>query len=117
MRFRIRSKNKLIQYLFMHAPSQSWIIPPQPVALNLMSYGVHTVDAHVDEKLCIPGYEYHFPDDSEEDGMFSQIPPGFAGDPSPIDPERADASPWTHDMPVIKDFHAALPGLAARARF
>ncbi len=117
MRFRIRSMNAEIQYLFMRAPTQSWIIPPQPVALNLMSYGVHTVDAHVDEKLCIPGYEYHFADDDEEDGLFSQIPRGFAGSASKIDPERADASPWTHNMPVIRDFHTAMPALVRRARF
>ena len=117
MRFRICSKNKRIQYLFMRAPSQSWIIPPQPVALHLMSFGVHTVDANVDEKLCIPGYEYHFADEDEDNGVFSQIPPGYAGDQSLIDPQRADASPWTHNMPVIREFHAVLPDLVTRARF
>lgn len=111
LRFRLASNNRRIHYLFMHAPTQSWIIPPQPTQLELMSYGVHTVDAHVDEKLCIPGYEYHFADDDEPDGVFSQIPSGFAGVSSPIDPQRADASPWTHKMPVMQAFHDALPAL------
>ncbi|MFK8030100.1 MAG: hypothetical protein AB8G18_07655 [Gammaproteobacteria bacterium] len=116
LRFRIVSENRRIQYVFMHAPRQSWIIPPQPTALDIMSFGVHTVDAHVDENLCIPGFEYHFPDEDEPDGVFSQIPKGFAGASSPIDPQRADASPWTHRMPVIKAFHKALPALKKRAR-
>lgn len=106
-RFRILSENRRIHYLFMQAPHQSWIIPPQPTELELMSFGVHTVDAHVDEKLCIPGFEYHFADDDEPDGVFSQIPRGYAGASSPIDPQRADASGWTHRMPVMQDFHRA----------
>ncbi|MEM7081173.1 MAG: hypothetical protein AAF465_00330 [Pseudomonadota bacterium] len=110
-RFRIASRNRRIQYLFMRAPNQSWIIPPQPIAIDLMSYGVHTVDANVDEKLCIPGYEYHFADPLEVSGVFSQIPRGFAGASSTIDPQRADASLWTHAMPVMKRFHAALAHL------
>ncbi len=117
MRFRISSQNRRIQYLFMRAPTQSWIIPPQPVVLDLMSFGVHSVEAHVDEKLCIPGYEFHFADDEEDDGVFSQIPKGYAGESSTIDPQRADASPWTHNMPIIKNFHAALPGLVKHAGF
>ncbi len=117
LRFRICSQNRRIQYLFMRAPTQSWIIPPQPVELDLMSYGVHKVDANVDEKLCIPGYEFHFPDDEEDDGLFSQIPKGYAGASSTIDPQRADASPWTHQMPVMNEFHQALPKLIKDANF
>ena len=38
------------------------------------------IDVLGDDDLCIPGYEYHFLDDSEDPPvMFSQIPEGFAG--------------------------------------
>ncbi len=30
-----------------------------------MSYGVRTVDAHVDDDFLLPGYEYHFEEDGE----------------------------------------------------
>ena len=53
----------------------------------------------------MPGYEYHFVDDSEDPPtLFSQIPPGFAGAPSPIDPSRCNASGWIERMPVVRDF-------------
>ena len=58
-RFRILSRNRRIQYLFMAAPRQVWIVPPQATSAELSSYGVRTVDVTVDEDLCVPGYEYH----------------------------------------------------------
>jgi len=108
-KFRILSKNRKIQYQFIAGPHQVWIIPPQPLTTELMSYGVRTVDANAPEDLCVPGYEYHFIDDSEDPPVqVSQIPEGFAGPASEVDPARADASPWIERMPVIREFRKKL---------
>jgi hypothetical protein len=104
-RFRMLSMNRKIQYLFFAGPRNVWIIPPQTTAANLTSYGVRAIDVIADEDLCIPGYEYHFVDDSEDPPVLvSQIPEGFAGAASEFDPSRADASPWLDRIPVIREF-------------
>ena len=104
-RIRLLSKNRKIQYLFFAGPHNVWIIPPQTTAANLTSYGVRAIDVIADEDLCIPGYEYHFLDDSEDPPVLvSQIPEGFAGAASEFDPSRADASPWLDRIPVIREF-------------
>lgn len=104
-RFRMLSKNRKIQYLFFAGPHSVWIIPPQTTAANLTSYGVRAIDVIADEDLCIPGYEYHFLDDSEDPPVrVSQIPEGFAGAANVVDPSRADASPWLDRLPVIREF-------------
>jgi hypothetical protein len=104
-RFRVLSKNRKIQYLFFAGPRSVWIIPPQTTAANLTSYGVRAIDVIADEDLCIPGYEYHFVDDSEDPPVLvSQIPDGFAGAASEFDPSRADASLWLDRLPVIQEF-------------
>lgn len=111
-RFRLASINRQIQYLVMKAPRQTWIIPPQAMTDEIFSYGVRAVDAEVDDNLCIPGYEYHYLDQHDDPpSLFSQIPAGFAGPASKVDPLRADASPWNHQMPIVTAFHAALPRL------
>jgi hypothetical protein len=70
---------------------------------------VRTVDANAPEDLCVPGYEYHFIDESEDPPVLhSQIPEGFAGAVSEVDPARADASPWIEEMPVIREFRKKL---------
>ena len=46
-RVRILSRNRRIQYLFMAAPRQVWIVPPQATTTRLSSYGVRTVDVKV----------------------------------------------------------------------
>jgi hypothetical protein len=98
-RFRILSRNRVIQYLFMASPRQVWIIPPQATTTELSSFGVRTIDVAVDGDLCVPGWEYHgSPDDLD------QIPRGFAGEFHPRDPSRADASPWLERLPVIRTF-------------
>jgi hypothetical protein len=108
-KFRILSKNRTIQYHFIAGPRQVWIIPPQPLTTELLSYGVRTVDANAPEDLCVPGYEYHFIDESEDPPVLhSQIPEGFAGEVSEVDPARADASPWIEQMPVIREFRKKL---------
>jgi hypothetical protein len=101
-RFRILSKNRRIQYLFFAGPKHVWIIPPQATTTELSSYGVRTVYVKIDEDLCLPGYEYHFVGDDGE--LVTQIPKGFAGESSPVDDLRADASAWIDRMPVIREF-------------
>jgi len=104
-RFRVLSKNRKVQYLFFAGPQNVWIAPPQSTAANLTSYGVRAVDVIADEDLCIPGFEYHFVDDSEDPPVFvSQIPEGFAGAANRFDPSRADASRWNDRLPVIQEF-------------
>ncbi|MBW2493710.1 MAG: hypothetical protein JRE43_03075 [Deltaproteobacteria bacterium] len=108
-RFRILSKNRKIQYLFFAGPHSAWIIPPQTTAGNLTSYGVRAIDVIADEDLCIPGYEYHFMDHSEDPPVLvSQIPEGFVGATNGFDPTRADASGWIERLPVIQEFRRKL---------
>jgi hypothetical protein len=66
-----------------------------------------------DDEIFVPGYEYHARD---EDGVVrSQIPRGYAGRTSSIDPDRADAAPWIEALPVIRDFRRRVLGRASRA--
>ncbi|MGB5812098.1 MAG: hypothetical protein WBG86_16300 [Polyangiales bacterium] len=104
-RFRILSKNRKVQYLFIAGPRHVWIIPPQATTTELSSYGVRTVDVVADEDLFVPGYEYHYYDeDADASEHFSQIPEGFAGELSEHDNDRADASAWLDSIPVIQEF-------------
>jgi hypothetical protein len=104
-RFRILSRNREVQYLFFAGPRQVWIIPAQATTTELSSYGVRTVDVPADDDLFVPGYEYHYLDESVEPPEWvSQIPAGFVGAPSEVDDSRADASPWLERLPVIREF-------------
>ncbi len=104
-RFRILSRNRKIQYLFMAGPRHVWIIPPQALTTELSTFGVRTIDVVADEDLFVPGYEYHFFDEAaDESEHFSQIPHGFAGELSEHDNDRADASAWLDAIPVIREF-------------
>jgi hypothetical protein len=104
-RFRILSRNRVIQYQFVAGPRHAWIIPPQATTTELSSYGVRTIDVAVDDDLCVPGYEYHFLEDPDDpSSLFTQIPPGFAGPPNPHDETRCDASAWLDHLPVIREF-------------
>jgi hypothetical protein len=59
--------------------------------------------------MCIPGYEYHFIDESEDPPvLFSQIPEGFVGGVSEFDPSRSDASPWLDRLPIIREFRRSV---------
>jgi hypothetical protein len=108
-RFRILSRNREVQYLFAAGPRHAWIIPPQATTTELSTYAVRTVDVIAPEELCIPGYEYHFIDETvDPPELHSQIPEGFAGEPSARDPSRADASPWLDRLPVIREFRRTL---------
>jgi hypothetical protein len=105
-KLRILSKNAKIQYQFVAAPRHVWIIPPQTLGTELSSYGVRTVDVVADEDVFVPGYEYHY---TERGVLYTQIPPGYAGAPSELDPTRADASPWLEKLPVIQEFRRRIP--------
>jgi hypothetical protein len=114
-RFRILSRNRKIQYLFMAGPKHVWIIPPQATTTELSSFGVRTVDVVADEDLFVPGFEYHYFDESvDESEHFSQIPEGFAGALCEHDPDRADASAWLDPIPVIREFRRKVLGSKRR---
>ncbi len=104
-KLRILSVNRLIQYQFMAAPRLVWIVPPQTLTSELSSFGVRTIDVEHAEDLCVPGYEYHYLDETEDPpSLHTQIPEGFVGEQSEVDPMRADASPWLEKLPVIAEF-------------
>lgn len=110
-RFRILSRNRQVQYLFIAGPKHVWIIPPQATTIELSSYGVRTVDVVAEEDLFVPGYEYHyFDEDVHHSEHFSQIPEGFAGEPSEHDGDRADASAWLDQIPLIREFRRKILG-------
>ena len=120
-KFRILSKNRKIQYQFMAAPAHAWIVPPQALTTELSSYGVRTIDVDADDDLFVPAMEYHYMDDSEDPPkLYSQIPEGFAGPQSEVDPARADAGPWLEELPVIREFRRTLgiprPGAPPKGR-
>ncbi|MEO0998636.1 MAG: hypothetical protein AAFX58_14050 [Pseudomonadota bacterium] len=104
-KYRFVSTNRQIQYMVVAGPAQVWLIPPQTLDTELMSYGLREVDVAVPEPLCLPGYEFHYLDESTDPPtLHSQLPAGFAGPPSPLDPDRADASPWNERLAPIREF-------------
>jgi hypothetical protein len=116
-KYRILSQNRRIQYQFVAGPRHVWIIPPQALTTELSSYGVRTIDVEADEDLFVPGYEYHFVDETvSPPRLHSQIPEGFAGAASRVDPSRADASAWLEGLPVIREFRRRLRLPRRRAR-
>lgn len=116
-RYRILSKNRQIQYLFIAGPKQIWIIPPQALTTELSTFGLRLVDVVADEDLFIPGYEYHYVDqDADPPALYTQIPKGYAGGPCKDDPNKADASPWLEALPVIKEFRRKVLERTGRKR-
>ena len=114
---RILSMNREIQYLFIAAPRQVWIIFPQTLTTDLTSYGVRTIDVNAEEDLFVPGFEYHYMDETEDPPqLFSQIPEGFVGETSEVDPSRASASPWIEALPVVQSFRRAIAAPRSRPR-
>jgi hypothetical protein len=110
-RFRILSRNRQVQYMFVAAPKHAWVIPPQALTTELSTYGVRTVDVVADEDLFVPGYEYHFVDETADGPVqFSQIPEGFAGPQSEHQDDRADASAWLDEIPLIRQFRRKVLG-------
>jgi hypothetical protein len=111
-KYRIASTNRRIQYLFAAGPHHVWVVNPQAFTTELSSYGLRTVDVIADEDLCIPGYEFF--DNAGTGEMESQIPPEFAGPECPVDPDRADASPWNERLPIIRSFRRSILGNRVR---
>ena len=112
-KFRILSRNRKIQYQFIAGRRHVWIIPPQALTTEITSYGVRSIDVEAPEELCVPGYEYHFVDETARPPqLHSQIPEGFAGEPSQLDPARVDASAWLDRLPVIQRFRKVVLGRA-----
>ena len=104
---RVLSRNRRIQYLFLAGPRHVWIVPPQALTTELSSYGVRTIDVVADEDLFVPGFEFHYMEDGlDPPELVSQIPEGYAGKPSPLDEDRADASAWLDRLPVVQEFRA-----------
>jgi len=104
---RILSRNRLVQYQFVDSPTHVWINPPQALTAEITSYGIRALHVRADEEIFVPGYEFHFVDDDvDPPEVDSQIPEGWAGKPSQLDPGRADASPWIERLPVIREFRA-----------
>jgi len=104
-KYRILSVNRRVQYQFVASPTHVWVNPPQALTAEITSYGVRALHVPADDEIFVPGYEYHFVDEScDPPDVDSQIPEGFAGKPSEIDPGRADASPWIEKLPVIREF-------------
>jgi len=113
-KYRIASRNRRIQYLFVAGPDHVWLVYPQSLTTELSSYGLRTIDVIADEEMSIPGYEFF--DNSGDGGVDDQIPPGFAGPVCPYDPDRADASPWNERMPIIRAFRRAQSRRTLRPR-
>lgn len=113
--YRIASRNRRVQYLFCAAPRHCWIGSVQGTEPEISSYAVRLVDAVTDEALLLPGFEYHFIDQDEQPPtLHSQIPPGYAGAQSKVDPSRADASAWLDRIPVLQKFRKARTRLDRR---
>jgi hypothetical protein len=116
-KFRFLSVNGAVQHQIVLAPRHAWLNPPQALTSELSTYGVRTLDVEAPEELCVPGYEYHFVDEHRDPPrLHSQIPDGYAGAPSPLDPSRADASRWNEALPVIRRFRAWLASRARRSK-
>ena len=113
-KYRIASRNAEIQYLFVAGPSHVWLIHPQAVTTELSTFGLRTVDVNADEDMCIPGYEFF--DNTGEGEIDDQIPPDYAGEICPYDPDRADASPWNERMPIVRKFRRSVLKQARRKR-
>ncbi len=83
----------------------AWIVPPQATTTELSSYGVRTIDVIAADDAFLAGWEYHYFDpDLDPPGWYSQIPEGYVGRPCPLDPNKADASPWLDALPVVREF-------------
>ena len=115
-KYRIVSRNRLVQYQFVASPTHVWINPPQALTTEITSYGIRALAVPADEEIFIPGYEFHYVDhELDPPELYSQIPPGWAGKPSSVDPERADASAWIEALPVIREFRLRVIGRKPRS--
>ena len=110
-KYRFLSHNRQIQYQVVSSPTHVFVNHPQTLTTELMSYGTRTLDVHGDDDAFLPGFEYHFYDESTDPPtLYSQIPAGYAGVVGDPDPERADASPWLEKLPVVREFRRVVLG-------
>jgi len=113
-RYRILSRNREIQFMFIAGPQHVWIIPPQATTTELSSYAVRTIHVEADDDIFLPGWEYHYLDDGlDPPELYSQIPEGYVGRVCPADDNKADASPWLDKLPVIREFRRKVLGQKA----
>ena len=116
-KFRIASTNRRAQWQFLASPTHVWVNPPQALTTEITTYGVRALDLEADEGVFVPGFEYHFVDPNlEPPELYSQIPSGWAGEVSPVDPDRADAAPWIEALPVVREFRRRVLREPAPAR-
>lgn len=114
---RVISVNGIVQYQFAAAPRHVWINPPQALSRELTTYGVRALHVLADDAIFIPGFEYHFVDDAlGPPELCTQIPAGFAGRQSDVDPLRADASAWIEALPIVREFRRRILGRTRRSR-
>ena len=108
---RVLSKNRLVQYQFVASPTHVWMNPPQAMTTELTPFGIRSIHVRAVDEAFIPGYEFHYLDATvDPPELHSQIPEGFAGEPSDVDPDRADASPWNDQLTMIKAFRKRVLG-------
>lgn len=113
--YRVLSRNMKVQWGFFLAPKHAWLGSLQSTTAHLTSFGVRPIDVAADEDLLLPGFEYHYQDESEDPPVLvSQIPMGFAGPQSSVDAARADASPWLDQVPVLRALRRAAEGRSRR---
>ena len=114
---RVLSENRRVQFQFVASPTHVWMNPPQTLTTEIMSFGVRTTHVAAIDEAFVPGYEFHYEDATvDPPELYSQIPEGFAGDPSEIDPARSDASPWNERLPMIADFRRRVLGRRGRSK-
>ncbi len=102
---RVLSENRRVQFQFVASPTHVWMNPPQTLTTEIMTFGVRTTHVAAIDEAFVPGFEFHFEDETVDPPVLhTQIPDGFAGDPSDVDPARADASLWNERLPMIRDF-------------
>lgn len=106
-RTRFASENRRIQYLFFEGPEHVWLAPPQTLRTETSSYGVRTASVNAPDDIFLPGFEYHYVDETSGE-LISQIPSGFAGAQSEHDDGRACAKPWLDALPVVQAYRRRL---------
>lgn len=113
---RVLSENRRVQFQFVASPTHVWMNPPQTLTTEIMSFGVRTTHVPAIDEAFVPGFEFHFEDGTVDPPVLhTQIPDGFAGEPSEIDPSRSDASLWNEGLPTIRGFRRDVLGRRGRS--
>jgi hypothetical protein len=113
---RVLSENRRVQFQFVASPTHVWMNPPQTLTTEIMGFGVRTTHVAAIDEAFVPGFEFHYEDATVDPPVLhTQIPDGFAGDPSEIDPARSDASPWNEKLPMIRRFRREVIGRKGRS--